>query len=114
MPIPSTHISLLCDLREDNQRDEAWAVFHVRYRDVIFGWCLRRGLLPDDAEDLTQDVLLKLFQQLPKYRHDPEQRQFRGWLKVVVNNTLIDFWRRQQRRSESPAIGGTKIGRAHV
>jgi len=82
-------------------------VFHVRYRDVIFGWCLRRGLLPDDAEDLTQDVLLKLFQQLPKYRHDPKQRQFRGWLKVVVNNTLIDFWRRQQRRSESPAIGGT-------
>jgi RNA polymerase sigma-70 factor (ECF subfamily) len=106
--IPSTHISLLCDLREDGRRDEAWMVFHARYRDVIFGWCLRRGVPPDDAEDLTQDVLLKLFQQLPRYRHDPERGQFRGWLKVVVNNALIDFWRRQRGRPER-GVGGTAL-----
>ena len=105
--IPSTHISLLCDLRADGRRDEAWAVFHARYRDVILGWCLRRGLSPDGAEDLTQDVLLKLFQQLPQYHHDPARGQFRGWLKAVVNNTLTDFWRRQQRRPDQGAVGGT-------
>ncbi len=104
--IPSTHISLLCDLREDGRRDEAWRVFHARYREVIFGWCLRRGLPPDGAEDLTQDILLKLFQQLPRYRHDPEKGQFRGWLKAVVNNALTDFWRRQQGRPER-GVGGT-------
>jgi hypothetical protein len=60
VPIPSTHISLLCDVREGG-RDGAWAVFQGRYRGVILGWCLRRGLSPDGAEDLTQDVLLKLF-----------------------------------------------------
>jgi RNA polymerase sigma-70 factor (ECF subfamily) len=92
--IPSTHISLLSDLREDGRHDEAWAVFHARYRGVILGWCLRRGLPPDSAEDLTQDILLKLFQELPRYRHDPARGQFRGWLKVVVNNALTDFWRR--------------------
>lgn len=106
MAIPSTHISLLCELGKGGRRDEAWAVFHSRYRGVIFGWCQRRGLSPEDAEDLTQDILLKLFQQLPKYRHDPAQGQFRGWLKTVVNNALTDFWRRQQQRPQH-AVGGT-------
>ena len=106
MAIPSTHISLLCDVRTDGRRDEAWAVFHTRYRAVILGWCLRRGLPPDAAEDLTQDVLLKLFRHLPRYRHDPARGQFRGWLKTVVNNALTDFWRRQQGRPER-GVGGT-------
>jgi RNA polymerase sigma-70 factor (ECF subfamily) len=105
--IPSTHISLLCDVRAGDQRDEAWAVFQARYRTVILGWCLRRGLSQDCAEDLTQDVLLKLFQQLPRYHHDPSRGQFRGWLKAVVNNALTDYWRRQQRRPERGGVGGT-------
>ena len=99
MAIPSTHISLLCELGKSGG-DESWTVFHARYRGVIFGWCQHRGLSPDDAEDLTQDVLLKLFQQLPQYRHDPARGLFRSWLKTVVNNALTDFWRRQQQRLE--------------
>jgi len=107
VPIPSTHISLLCDVQAAGRRDEAWAVFQARYRGVILGWCLRRGLSPEGAEDLTQDVLLKLFQQLPRYHHDPARGQFRGWLKAVVNNALTDFWRRQRRRPERGGVGGT-------
>jgi RNA polymerase sigma-70 factor (ECF subfamily) len=101
--LPSTHASLLCDLREDNRRDETWAMFHSRYHRVILRWCARRGLPWDAAEDLTQDVLLKLFQRLPEYQHDPARGQFRGWLKAVVNNALTDFWRRQS----GCAVGGT-------
>jgi RNA polymerase sigma-70 factor (ECF subfamily) len=97
----------LCDLREGVRREEAWAAFQARYRDVIFGWCLRRGLSVHAAEDLTQDVLLKLFEQLPRYQHDPQRGQFRGWLKTVVNNALTDFWRKQRRRPERDAVGGS-------
>lgn len=107
MEIPSTHISLLCELGESRRRDEAWGLFDARYRGVILRWCLRRGLPPDGAEDLTQDVLLKLFQQLPQYSHDPARGQFRAWLKTVVNNALSDFWRRQQRRPERRCVGGS-------
>jgi RNA polymerase sigma-70 factor (ECF subfamily) len=98
---------LLCDVREGDRQDEAWAAFQGRYRGVILGWCLRRGLPPDGAEDLTQDVMLKLFQQLPRYRHDPARGRFRGWLKAVVNNALTDFGRRQRQRPERGPIGGT-------
>jgi RNA polymerase sigma-70 factor (ECF subfamily) len=107
MAIPSTHISLLCGLGDGVRRDEAWAVFQDRYRSIILDWCRRRGVPPEGAEDLTQDVLLRLFRRLPHYRHDPARGQFRGWLKAVVNNLLTDFWRRQRRRPERAAVGGT-------
>jgi RNA polymerase sigma-70 factor (ECF subfamily) len=86
----------LCAIREDDRREETWTAFHARYRAVILGWCARRGLPRADAEDLTQDVLLKLFQQLPAHNHDPARGRFRGWLKTVVNNALRDFWRRHR------------------
>src|SRR5262249_51106481 len=88
-----------------NADGEAWSAFHTRYRDVILGWCQRRNLPQDTAEDLTQEVLLKLFQELPGY--DSAKGRFRSWLKAVVNNTLTDYWRRQQRRPEHGGIGGT-------
>jgi RNA polymerase sigma factor (sigma-70 family) len=107
LPIPSTHVSLLCDMNKAGRRDEAWAAFQSRYRGLIHGWCLRRGLPPEGADDLTQDVLLKLFRHLPRYRHEPSRGQFRGWLKAVVNNALTDFRRRQRRRLERSAVGGS-------
>jgi RNA polymerase sigma factor (sigma-70 family) len=109
VPIPTTHASLLDDIRADRRRDEVWAVFDARYHGVILGWCVRRGLSLDEAEDLTQDVMLKLFQQLPWYTHDPDRGRFRNWLKTVVNNAIIDFWRLRERREERPAVGGTNF-----
>lgn len=107
MAIPSTHLSLLCQLGEEGRHEAAWETFDALYRGVIRGWCLRRGLPLEVAEDLTQDILLKLFQQLPHHKHDPERGQFRAWLKVVVNNTLTDFGRRRQRQPEPGGVGGT-------
>jgi RNA polymerase sigma-70 factor (ECF subfamily) len=107
VPTPSTDISLLYDVRQGTNREEAWAAFQARYRDVIVGWCVRRGLSAHGAEDLTQEVLLKLFEHLPRYSHDPARGRFRGWLKVVVNNALTDLQRRQRRRPEPGGVGGT-------
>jgi RNA polymerase sigma-70 factor (ECF subfamily) len=103
MMIPSTHASLLDAMQNDDQ--EAWGAFQARYGDVILGWCLRRLLPQCSAEDLTQEVLLKLFQELPTY--DPAKGRFRAWLKAVVNNALTDCWRRQQHRPERVGVVGT-------
>src|SRR5207244_3594782 len=68
-------------------------------------WCLRRGLTHACAEDLTQEIWLKLLEQIPTY--DPAKGRLRSWLKAVVNNTLTDLWRRQQRKPEPGGVGGT-------
>jgi RNA polymerase sigma-70 factor (ECF subfamily) len=105
MLIPSTNASLLLALQKDSHREEAWGAFQAHYRDVILGWCRRRDLPQDSAEDLTQEILLKLFQELPTY--DPAKGHFRSWLKAVVNNALSNYWRHRRRHPEHFGVGGT-------
>ena len=49
-----------------------------------------RGLQPADAEDVTQDVLLRLSRALKMFTYDPS-RTFRGWLRAVTLHALNDF-----------------------
>jgi len=107
MTIPSTHISLLRSLGEERRREDAWLVFQACYRKVIFGWCRRRGLDRHTAEDLTQEILIKLLEALPRYEHDPDRGRFRRWLKTVVHHVLEDHRRRQRHRLELGALGGS-------
>ena len=78
MTIPSTQLSLLRSLGEEGHREDAWAVFQAGYREVILGWCRRRGLSRDAAEDLTQEILIKLLDTLPHYKHHPDRGRFRS------------------------------------
>jgi RNA polymerase sigma-70 factor (ECF subfamily) len=107
MTIPSTHLSLLRALGEEDRREDAWAVFQACYRDVILGWAQRYGLDPHTAEDLTQEILVKLLEALPRHEHDPDRGRFRSWLKTVVAHALSDRRRRQRRRPEPGGVGGS-------
>jgi RNA polymerase sigma factor (sigma-70 family) len=107
MTIPSTHLSLLQALGEEGRREDAWAVFQAGYRDVILGWCQRYGLDFHSAEDLTQEILIKLLDALPRHEHNPDRGRFRSWLKTVVRTVLADRRRRQWRRHEPGGVGGS-------
>jgi RNA polymerase sigma-70 factor (ECF subfamily) len=105
MIIPSTHLSLFLPLQKAERNQEAWQAFHTRYHEVILTWCRRRELPSACAEDLTQEIWLKLLRDILTY--DPMKGRFRSWLKTVVNNTLTDYWRRQQRAPERGGVGGS-------
>jgi DNA-directed RNA polymerase specialized sigma24 family protein len=80
--------------------EEARRAFVVRYRPRILRWC--RRLQADDAEEVASRVLHKLVVGLARgvyRRHDPDT--FRGWLRRVVGNEVVEFARRQ--RSGRPA-----------
>jgi RNA polymerase sigma factor (sigma-70 family) len=80
--------------------EEAWRAFVARYRPRILRWCAR--LQADDAEEVTSRVLHKLVVGLARgvyRRHHPGT--FRGWLRRVVGNEVVDFARQQ--RSGQPA-----------
>jgi RNA polymerase sigma-70 factor (ECF subfamily) len=68
----------------------AWAEFAERYGRKIYGWCRYWGLQEADAEDVTQDVLLRLARKLRDFTYDPA-RSFRAWLKTVTHHTWRDF-----------------------
>jgi RNA polymerase sigma-70 factor (ECF subfamily) len=105
MDIPSTHASLFVPLQRGESSPRAWAAFHARNHEVILIWCRRRKLSGACAEDLTQEIWLKLLKDIHTY--DPGKGRLRSWLKAVVNNTLTDYWRRQQAKPERGGVGGS-------
>ena len=74
-----TSPTLLGRVGKDPGDQVAWAAFVACYGPKIRGWCRQRGLQPADAEDVTQDVLLRLSRALKTFTYDPS-RTFRGWL----------------------------------
>lgn len=49
-----------------------------------------------DAEDVTQDIFIKLHHKLPKFEF---KSQFRTWLYRLVVNTCLDFIKQQKRKA---------------
>jgi RNA polymerase sigma-70 factor (ECF subfamily) len=52
-----------------------------------------------DAEDVTQDIFIKLHAKLPKFEF---KSQFRTWLYRLVVNTCLDFIKQKKRKACVP------------
>src|SRR5436190_12304590 len=89
-PLPTTRITLLTRLRRDPSDQAGWDEFVEHYGRHIYRWCRQWRLQDADAEDVTQDILVKLTQKLRTFAYDPS-RSFRGWLKTVAHHTWRDF-----------------------
>ena len=103
---PSTSVSLLSRLRREDRDEEAWREFVERYGRGIYGWCLNRTLQPSDAEDVSQNVLVKLARHLCDFEYD-ESLSFRGWLRRVTENAIKDYLREGQQSVKGE--GGSEI-----
>ncbi|MBM3997852.1 MAG: sigma-70 family RNA polymerase sigma factor [Planctomycetes bacterium] len=110
MSTPTTHMSLLCALQNPDQQEYYWPVFVQRYSPVIAVWSVNHGLPVRFADDLTQEILIKVFRSLSTY--DPEKGRFRTWLGQIIRTTVIDHYRKQEKVIESQAIGGTAFQEA--
>lgn len=51
-----------------------------------------------EAEDLTETVFLKAWQNVRKYR--PGKHSFKAWIFRIAHNTVIDFYRTQKEHLE--------------
>ncbi len=96
-PPEHTSPSLLERVGQDPRDQAAWEAFVAYYGPKIRGWCRERGLQAADADDVTQDVLLRLSRALRTFVYDPS-RTFRGWLRCVTQHALSDFFNGRKRR----------------
>ncbi len=88
--LPSTRTTLLARLRKDPTNEAAWGEFVEHYGRHIHRWCRQWNLQDADAEDVTQEILVKLAQKLRGFVYDPS-RSFRGWLKTIAHHAWRDF-----------------------
>jgi RNA polymerase sigma factor (sigma-70 family) len=100
--LPTTCVTLLTQLRQHPSDQAGWDAFVERYGRHIYRWCRNWKLQDADAEDVTQNILVKLTQKLGAFAYDPS-RSFRGWLKTVAHHTWRDF---EDSRRIHAAAGG--------
>jgi RNA polymerase sigma-70 factor (ECF subfamily) len=79
----------------------AWEEIVQRYHRRIYNLCYRFVGSADDAQDLTQEVFVKMFRTLRSY--DADRGAFLTWVTTITRNLLVDHFRKskQQRMTES-------------
>ncbi len=65
-----------------------------RHHRRVFGLAYRYIGRVDEAEDLTQEVFVKVYQNLDRYRS--EAGAFSTWVTTVARNHAIDHYRRRR------------------
>jgi RNA polymerase sigma-70 factor (ECF subfamily) len=105
--LSDTRPTLLERIRE--ARDPlAWEDFFERYWPTIFGFARRQGCSEHTAEEIVQEVMLKVFRQRDIFQYDRQRGRFRDWLGTVVRNQVAQLRRSPAQRIR--ASGGDSMG----
>ena len=79
----------------------AWEEIVQRYHRRIYNICYRFAGSAEDAQDLTQDVFIKMYRTLKTY--DLGRGAFMTWVTTLTRNLLVDHFRKtkQERMTDS-------------
>ena len=77
--------------------DVAWAKFAELYTPVMRAYFLsENGVSPVEADDLVQDLFVRLVNVIRTGGYDPAKSRFRTFLVSLIRHILIDRHRRRQ------------------
>ncbi len=74
--------------------EELWALYHKKLLNFI-----RTRVDSDNAEDLLQDVFLKIHQNINTLR---ESNKFESWMFQITRNAIVDFYKKRHKESTIP------------
>jgi len=72
----------------------AWSELVKAHHRRVYSLCYRFTGSPADAEDLTQEVFLKVYGNLRAF--DLTRGTFQTWLTTMTRNLLVDYFRRSR------------------
>ena len=98
---------LVGDCQRDRSADESFRILFRRYFGQVQWFFQRKGVPPEDARDMTQEVFLAVFRGLPQLQ-DPNQ--FASWLFVIARNVFHHHLEKQHAQKRSWAVPGTAAG----
>ena len=86
----------------------AWEDIVRHFNRRIYNICYRFTGSADDAEDLAQEVFIKVYRTLSSY--DTEKGSFQTWVTTMTRNLLVDHFRksRQDRSTDSMDVTVTE------
>lgn len=84
---------------KDGQDEQSWEEFLRIYRPYVYTVIRNMNISEDDADDIVQQVLLKVWKNVGEIDADPNKR-FRTWLSRIAKNCVKDFIRKRVRDAE--------------
>ncbi|GIU82141.1 MAG: hypothetical protein KatS3mg006_1205 [Pyrinomonadaceae bacterium] len=76
----------------------AWEFIVTTYSRRVFNLAYRFTCNVEAAEDLTQEVFIRIYKSLDQY--NPSQGDLSNWLMRIARNLIIDDYRSRQRKPQ--------------
>jgi len=96
MAIQAEDEEILSKFRDEKTRNEAFNMLLKKYQQKIY-WHVRRMVINhDDADDLTQDIFIKVWKNLPGFRNDA---QLYTWMYRIATNECITFLNKKKQKN---------------
>nr|WP_294895885.1 sigma-70 family RNA polymerase sigma factor [uncultured Pedobacter sp.] len=87
---------ILQKFEDEKTRNEAFGLLLKKYQQKVY-WHIRRMVLNhDDADDLVQDVFIKVWKNLANFRQDA---QLYTWLYRIASNECITFLNKKKAKN---------------
>ena len=87
---------ILSKFQDEKTRNEAFNLLLKKYQQKIY-WHIRRMVVNhDDADDLVQDVFIKVWKNLLGFRNDA---QLYTWMYRIASNECITFLNKKKQRN---------------
>ena len=83
----------------------AWEEIVQTYSRRIYNICYRFAGSGEDAEDLTQEVFIKMYRTLSSY--DSSKGAFVTWVTTITRNLLVDHFRKTKQDRVTDSIDTT-------
>ena len=90
----------------------AWEEIVQTYSRRIYNLAYRFTSRADSAEDLTQEVFIRVYKSLDQY--NPKQGDLQNWLMRLARNLIIDDYRKRQRASQDEAADDSEKHQYHL
>lgn len=87
-----------------NGNDRAFDHIYDKYHVAVYGICYRYTRNEADALDLTQDIFIKVYRNLARFRMEAK---FFTWLYRITVNTCLSFKRSRRRLEPMSAAEST-------
>jgi RNA polymerase sigma-70 factor (ECF subfamily) len=105
--VTPTSVSLLDRLKVARSDDSDWNRFEALYTPLIRRWIGRIPGLDRAVDDVSQEVLLVLIREIPRFDRRREG-SFRAWLRQVTVNR-VRVYRKQRHRQIAAVAGQTEV-----
>lgn len=107
--LDKTRSTLLCRLK-DLDHSDAWREFFDLYWLFIFRIAIRKGLTEPEAEDVTQEVMIRVAKVIPDFQYSRKRGSFKNWLSQIVRNIIIDHYRKRKPSTARLPDGENDVG----